>query len=173
MLFITPCFAYELCDPDDYSCYNTSLGKVRDLSASESNDGHSYLYLDKKIIYKAKTDYITRDPTEFFFDEKAKKTNKMIFYYYSRSRCTQGVDDYKCHVYLFVDMTKKEPIVSNEFSPPVEDSHVSWVSWGEKNSIIVFDDDSRFKYENGKVEMIYGGYVEEQKKLEMEKMKNK
>ena len=105
--FSASCFAENDCDKNYYTCHHTSLGDVLTVSASESNDGNSYIYLNDKIIYKAKADYITRDPTEFFFDEKTKKTNKIIFYYYSRSRCTQGVDDYKCHVYLFVDMTKK------------------------------------------------------------------
>ncbi|MBS0969546.1 hypothetical protein JK232_11655 [Nissabacter archeti] len=165
MLFITPCFADELCDPDDYSCYNISLGKVRNLSASESNDGYSYIYLNDKIIYKAKVDLITPDPGAYYLDKKNKKRDKIIFYYYARGNCTQGIDDYKCHANIMIDLTKRKPIVSNIFSPPVDGSHVSWVSWGEKNSIIAFDDDSRFKYENGKVEMTYGGYVEEQEKM--------
>lgn len=49
-------------------------------------------------------------------------------------------------------------MISNEFYPPANyDAPLRWVSWGQKNSVIAFDDGSRFKYENGRVTMIDDG----------------
>ncbi|WP_146000745.1 hypothetical protein, partial [Chimaeribacter coloradensis] len=142
-------FALGECNKESYYCIDTVLGDLRLLSRNDSGDKYSYIYLNKKLIYKDRADYFSPVPLGFDINESEKKVNKIIIGYYSPFGCLKGIDDYKCHANIMIDLTKSKPIVSNIFSPPIEDSHLSWVSWGEKNSIIVFDDDSRFKYENG------------------------
>jgi len=65
---------------------------------------------------------------------------------------------YRYRAYRLFDFSGKEVVISNEFYPPANyDTPLRWVSWGQKNSVIAFDDGSHFKYENGRVTMIDDG----------------
>ncbi|MBS0969548.1 hypothetical protein JK232_11665 [Nissabacter archeti] len=173
IIFPVLSFSKNNCQSDGYSCIKTSAGEIQFISRTDSGDEYSYIYFNGDLIYKDKTDYFIPEPIGFENDNLDTEIIKFVVSYYSFNNCKKGVDDYNCNVNILLDLSSKKPIISNKFSPPSEGSHISWASVGKKNSIIAFDDDSRFKYENGKVEMIYGGYVEEQKKIEMEKKKNK
>ncbi|MFC0138833.1 hypothetical protein ACFFJN_01100 [Erwinia mallotivora] len=115
-------------------------------------------------IFKNDSNQIGEDVNgDGFVLDKKHNINKLIVYYYFNTPQYITTDPeygdlYRYRAYRLFDFSGKEVVISNEFYPPADyDAHLKWVSWGQKNSVITFEDGSRFKYENGHVTMIDNG----------------
>ena len=155
-LLLLPAISVADCEPVPPRCYHTKLGDLEQISRAHSGDDYSYLTLNGAEIYKAKTDYMT-----FFYDDagffKNKKylVTKTIASYTLNEFCTNK--EYyggHCSQSIFLDLSGDKPVISNAFIPDSGNSLIDWVSWGQKNAIIVFEDGSKFKYMNGHVERV-------------------
>ncbi|WP_237729584.1 hypothetical protein [Lelliottia amnigena] len=81
--------------------------------------------------------------------------SKFVVYYDLDEPRQITKDLYLYRAYRIFDFSGKDIVISNEFYPrEVWNINLDWVSWGKKNSVIAFEDDSRFRYENGRVTMI-------------------
>ncbi|MFC3188831.1 hypothetical protein ACFOJF_01545 [Pseudocitrobacter faecalis] len=78
---------------------------------------------------------------------------KTVITFTSLDSCA-GKDYNYCSVSLVLDFSGDKPVISNGFTPDSGNSVIDWVSWGKANSIIMFEDLSRFKYANGHVERV-------------------
>ncbi|RJT17425.1 hypothetical protein [Buttiauxella izardii] len=136
-------------------CINTSLGLLEQKTLSESNDGYSHLSLNGKEIYKAKASYIVvgYDEDGIFKDKKYYLTKATVSYT-SDDPCYPDKPGAHCGMNAILDLTSGRPIISNGFFSEFGESKITWVSWGKANSIIVIDDELRFKYSNGHVERV-------------------
>ena len=154
-LLVFPIICAADCTLKANSCYPTRLGFLEQQPRSESNDDYSHLTLNGVEIYKARTSLIT-----FFYDDVGIFKNnkylvtKTIFTYTSDDPCS--IKDYPgyCSVSVFLDFSGDKPVISNGFISDSGNSFIDWVSWGKANAIIVFEDESKFKYMNGHVERV-------------------
>ena len=138
------------CNSNLSYCYHTKFG-----------DGYSYLTLNGANIYKAKTDYMSfmdddmLDDDMGFFKNNKYFTTKTVITYTLNERCLDRID-YQgfCSISVVLDFSGDKPVISNGFTPDSGNSVIDWVSWGKANAIIVFEDESKFKYMNGRVERV-------------------
>lgn len=155
ILLITPILCIADCEIEANQCYLTKLGFLEQQSKAISDDDYSHLTLNSFEIYKAKTDYMsfTNDDTGIFLDKKFFLT-KTIITYTSNVPCHHKEYYGFCSYSVVLDFSGAKPILSNSFIPDSGNSVIHWISWGKKNAIIAFEDGSKFKYENGRVERL-------------------
>ncbi|WP_330984734.1 MULTISPECIES: hypothetical protein [Enterobacterales] len=144
----------EECSHNSLRCMSTILGPLRQTTKSEAKDGFSHFTLDKKEIYKAKTDYMVINDYDTTLRNEKYLMTKAVISYTSHIPCNQFNPIFYCNISIIIDLTNSKPIVSNTFTSETGDSHIDWVSWGKSNSIIVFKDESKFKYADGHVEKV-------------------
>ncbi|KIS44573.1 hypothetical protein LG58_3537 [Kosakonia radicincitans YD4] len=164
MLVSTVSSAFEQCPDSSTQCDNTALGKLEYIWGQEEKDGQSRILLNGKEIFKSDSYQIGEDVVgEGRVLDKRNNISKLIVYYKLNTQQYITTDPkygdlYRHIAYRLFDFSGKEVVISNEFYPPANyDAPLRWVSWGQKNSVIAFDDGSRFKYENGHVTMIDDG----------------
>jgi hypothetical protein len=90
-----------------------------------------------------------------FFKNNKYFTTKTVITYTLNERCLDKLE-YKgfCSISVVLDFSGDKPVISNSFIPDSGNSVIDWVSWEKANAIIVFEDESKFKYMNGLVERI-------------------
>jgi len=154
-LLVLPAISMADCSPTTTRCYHTKLGELKKITRAHSGDDYSYLTLNGVEIYKAKTDYMTfvYDDAGFFKNKKYLIT-KTIAEFTSNVPCTYKEYYGYCSESVVLDFSGDKPVISNAFIPDSGNSLIDWVSWGQKNAIIVFEDGSKFKYMNGHVERV-------------------
>lgn len=157
-------YAYEKCPADSTTCSDTTLGKLEYIWGKSETDNQSRILLNGRGIFKNNSSQIDEDVVgNGRVLDKKNNISKLIIYYvlntpqYITTDPKYG-DLYRYRAYRLFDFSGKDVVISNEFYPPANyDAPLRWVSWGQKNSVIAFDDGSRFKYENGHVTMIDDG----------------
>lgn len=153
LTFPTICIAD--CTRESSSCYPTRLGFLEQQSRAESSDDYSHLTLNGVEIYKTKTSYMVfTSDDDGFFKNKKYFTTKTIFSFIPDEPCRHKEYYGYCHVSVVLDFSGDKPVFSNEFISDSGNSVIDWVSWGKANAIIVFEDESKFKYMNGHVERV-------------------
>lgn len=165
LLIIFPFLFYPIigiadCTSNSLRCMNTTLGLLKQKIRSESDDGYSHLTLNGKEIYKAKDDYIVIDTenADYIVKEKKYLISKATISYISDDPCYPDKPGSRCAMNVILDLTSGKPLISNWFSSGhAGGSQITWVSWGKANSIIVIDNELRFKYSNGHVEQVTQG----------------
>ncbi|QWA11035.1 hypothetical protein GTU79_28550 [Sodalis ligni] len=60
---------------------------------------------------------------------------------------------------FLVDLSKEKPIISNEFSPPLQYAKMMHVDWKRDSVIMRFEDHSKFIYKNGEIKMLDDGHL--------------
>ncbi|HBC2003419.1 TPA: hypothetical protein M5M69_005036 [Citrobacter freundii] len=95
------------------------------------------------------------DDDMVFFKNNKYFTTKTIITYTLNERCLDRIE-YQgfCSISVVLDFSGDKPVISNGFIPDSGNSVIDWVSWGKANAIIVFEDESKFKYMNGRVERV-------------------
>lgn len=154
-------YAFEKCPEDSIKCFSTTLGKLEYIWGQGVKDKQSRILLNGIEIFKNDSFQIGEDVVgDGRVLDKQNKISKLIVYYnlntpqYIKTDPEYG-DLYRYRAYRLFDFSGKEVVISNEFYPPADyDAQLRWVSWGQKNSVITFDDGSRFKYEKGHVSMM-------------------
>ncbi len=157
-------YAFEKCPADSTKCSTTTLGKLEYIWGKGVKDKQSRILLNGNEIFKNDSNQIGEDVVgEGRVLDKNNNISKLIIFYdfntpqYITTDPKYG-DLYRYRAYRLFDFSGKEVVISNEFYPPSNyDAPLRWVSWGQKNTVISFDDGSRFKYENGHVTMIDDG----------------
>jgi len=155
-------YAFEQCPDSSTQCDNTALGKLDYIWGQEEKDGQSRILLNGKEIFKNDSNQIGEDLEGWTLNSENLISKVIVFYdfntpQYITTNPKYG-DMYRYRAYRLFDFSRKEVVISNEFYPPSDyGARLRWVSWGQKNSVIAFDDGSRFKYENGHVTMINDG----------------
>ncbi len=143
------------CNKEDHYCRLTNLGVLKSTTKAMSSDGYSHLTLNNVGIYKSSAGYIS-----LIYDDMGFMKNKK---YYITKTIIETIPKIPCHhkefkgfciVSVVLDFSGDKLIISNEFISDTGQDNVDWVSWGKANSIIVFTDGSKFKYENGRVERV-------------------
>jgi len=164
--FLLPTFLFLLtpfamaendhCNVDTSNCSKTPLGELILRPSYHLKSEYSHIILNDVSIYKAKTSYMT-----FYWDDELIKKNgkylvtKAMISYSKDGACITDNDEiFNCEANILIDLTGDNPIISNEFYSETGDSYPSWISWGKLNSVIVFEDDSKFKYSKGHVERV-------------------
>ena len=149
-------YAFEKCTQRT-NCDNTTLGKLEYIDGNKEKDKQSRILLNGREIFKNYSDQIGADLEGWDLDKENFRNKIIVFYDLNEPReITKNIYQYRA--YRMFDFSGKEVVISNEFYPPANyDAPLRWVSWGQKNSVISFDDGSRFKYENGHVTMIDDG----------------
>ena len=161
MLVSTMSYAFEKCAQSQH-CDNTTLGKLEYISGKSQSDRQSRISLNGKEIFKNDSNKIDPDLEGWLLNSKSLVTKVIVFYDFNTPQFItthpKYGDLYRYRAYRLFDFSGKEVVISNEFYPPADyDAPLKWVSWGQKNSVIAFDDGSRFKYEKGHVTMIDDG----------------
>ena len=152
---IFPATSIASCNLAADSSYPTRLGCLEQQSETESNDGYAHLTLNGVEIYKAKTDLMTFIYDDYgVFNNKKYLVTKTIFTFTSFEPCIDRKYAGFCSVSVVLDFSGDKPVISNGFTPDSGNSVIDWVSWGKANAIIVFQDESKFKYEKGRVERV-------------------
>lgn len=151
--------AFEKCTQRQ-NCDNTRLGKLELISSSEL-DEYAYILLNGVEIYQVKAssivNVVTATADGWISDKKNLRIKMLITYSYTAPKKIND-NRYQYNAYVLLDFSGEKVVVSNEFYPPADyDAPLKWVSWGKKNSVIAFNDGSRFRYENGQVVMIDDG----------------
>jgi len=156
VIFLTlPAVCLAHCTREANSCYPTRLGFLEQQSRATSSDGYSHLYLNGEEIYKSKTDLMTFTYEDSgIFKNKEYLTTKTIFSFIPDEPCRHKEYYGYCSVSVVLDFSGDKPVISNGFTPDSGNSVIDWVSWGKANAIIVFQDESKFKYEKGRVERV-------------------
>lgn len=147
--------ANSSCKSEVDVCYYTKFGNLEQQDLTISNEEYSHITLNGVEIYKTKTDYISflYEDLGFMKNDKYYVT-KTVISSIPKTLCQHNDFRGHCTVSVVLDFSEGKPIISNEFIPDSGQSNIDWVSWGKANSIIVFTDGSKFKYENGRVERI-------------------
>jgi len=159
-LLIFPAISMADCSSDSSFCHHTKLGILDQITRVTSGDDYSYLTLNGVNIFKAKTDYISfmdddmLDDDMGFFKNKKYFLTKTIATFTSNEPCSDREYSGFCSVSVVLDFSGDKPVISNGFTPDSGNSVIDWVSWGKANAIIVFQDESKFKYEKGRVERV-------------------
>ncbi|AFJ48666.1 hypothetical protein [Shimwellia blattae] len=158
-------YAFEKCPANSTKCFTTTPDKIKYIWGKEEKDKQSRVLLNGVEIFKNDSSQIGWDQDGWFYsdDKKTGGMSKFVVYYdfntpqYITTDPKYG-DLYRYRAYRIFDFSDDNVVVSNEFYPPADyDAPIKWVSWGQKNAVIAFDDGSRFKYENGHVSMIDNG----------------
>ena len=154
-LLILPSMCIADCNLTANVCYPTRPGFLEQQSRAESRDSYSHLTLNGVEIYKSKTNLMTfiYEDAGIFKDEKY-LTTKTIFSFIPDEPCRHKEYYGYCSVSVVLDFSGDKPVISNGFTPDSGNSVIDWVSWGKANAIIVFQDESKFKYEKGRVERV-------------------
>ena len=154
-------YAFEKCPADSTTCSTTTLGKLEYIWGQGEKDNQSRILLNGTEIFKSDSYQIGEDVNgDGVVLDKNNNISKLIVYYKLNTQQYVTTDPkygdlYRHRAYRLFDFSGQEVVISNEFYPPADyDARLKWVSWGQKNSVITFDDGSRFKYENGHVTMI-------------------
>lgn len=155
-------YSFEKCPSDSTKCSTTTLGKLEYISGRNQKDKQSRVLLNGKEIFKSDSNQIGEDLEGWTLNSENLISKVIVFYDFNTPQYIttdpRYGDLYRYRAYRFFDFSGKEVVISNEFYPPANyDAPLRWVSWGQKNSVIAFDDGSRFKYENGHVTMIDDG----------------
>ncbi|NTX69233.1 hypothetical protein FCH31_07245 [Lelliottia amnigena] len=161
-------YAFEKCPKDSTKCSTTTLGKLEFIWGKKAIDKQSHILLNGKEVFKNDSEQIGEDVNGDgrVLDQKNNISKLIVFYdfntpHYITTDPKYG-DMYRYRAYRLFDFSGKDVVISNEFySPANYDASIDWVSWGQKNSVIAFDDGSRFRYENGRVTMIDDGSKEQ------------
>ncbi|WP_227121948.1 hypothetical protein [Kosakonia oryzae] len=149
--------ATDECSSTATKCDNTTLGRLEYMWGRNSSDNKSHVLLNGNDIFNNNSSQIGEDVEGWVLD-KNNKTNKVVVYYRFNEPKQIAENLYRYRAYRLFDFSGEKVIISNEFYPPADyEAPLRWVSWGQKNSVIAFDDGSRFKYENGHVTMIDDG----------------
>ncbi len=161
ILVSTTSYAFDKCTQRQ-SCDNTTLGKLEYVSGRSQSDKQSRILLNGKEIFSSDSGKIGSDIEGWTLDKENHRSKIIVFYDFNTPQYIitdpKYGDMYRYTAYRLFDFSGKEVVISNEFySPANYDASIDWVSWGAKNSVIAFDDGSRFKYENGHVTMIDDG----------------
>lgn len=155
LFLIIPAIGLADCPREDNSrCVNTILGPLIRIPRSHSGDGYSHLTINNQDIYKAKTSYFVMAEYDIIQKDKKYFVNKGVISYTSDDPCFPEKPASRCGINVVLDLTSGKPVISNTFFSENGESQITWVSWGKANSIIVIDDELRFKYANGHVERI-------------------
>lgn len=154
MSFLYPMTSLAECNPIATLCKNTTLGLLNQVEMVNSGDESSHLLLNGKEIYKAKTSYMVVSNDEGIFKNKKYLITKATISYVSENPCFPEKPASRCGINVVLDLTSRKPVISNNFFSENGESQITWVSWGKANSIIVIDDELRFKYANGHIERI-------------------
>ncbi|MEW7311508.1 hypothetical protein AB1E22_02030 [Buttiauxella gaviniae] len=158
LLFLAlPAISFSDCRLANSDCEITTLGIIELTSKVNSGDGYSHITLNGKDIYKAKTSYMVLNTSNADYSLKEKKylITKAIISYVSDAPCNPDKSTSYCSMNVILDLTSGKPVFSNEFfSESGGGSQITWVSWGKANSIIVIDNELRFKYSNGHIERV-------------------
>ncbi|WP_446029507.1 hypothetical protein [Lelliottia amnigena] len=161
MLMSASSYAIEKCPADSTNCSITALGKLEYVWGMNQTDKKSRVLLNGTEIFKNDSEQIDEDVVgDGRVLDKENNLSKIIVYYVLNTPQYIKTDPkyggvYRDRAYRLFDFSGQEVVVSNEFYPPADyDAPLKWVSWGQKNSVITFDDGSRFRYENGHVTMI-------------------
>ncbi|HEE9790073.1 TPA: hypothetical protein R8F93_004159 [Enterobacter soli] len=155
LFFLYPCIVLADCNLEANMCFQTKMGMLIQKTRVVAGDNYSHLILNDSEIFKARTDYIT-----FEFNDSGVFMNgkhyiiKTVFSFISNDPCSFNGYYGFCSKSVVLDFSGTEPKTSNSFTPDSGNSVIDWISWGKKNAIIVFEDGSRFKYENGRVERL-------------------
>ncbi|MEW7311509.1 hypothetical protein AB1E22_02035 [Buttiauxella gaviniae] len=160
LFLVNPTMSFADCHPATSDCINTTLGPLEQRTRYHSDDGYSHLTLNGKEIYKAKDDYIVIDTenADYIVKEKKYLISKATISYVSDDPCYPDKPGSRCAMNVILDLTSGKPLISNWFSSGhAGGSQITWVSWGKANSIIVIDNELRFKYSNGHVERVNQG----------------
>ncbi|WP_409311562.1 hypothetical protein [Pectobacterium sp. B1J-3] len=165
-LLIGHAYADGGCVEHSRVCKQTKLGVLSVIDSSSG--GSAKIYLNETLIYEAITSYFSFSGDQIFVYDKNKKPmlNKTIMGYSSPTPCVDGIVKLNCNMYIVLDFSQDKLIISNAFYPADTQSNLTWTSWGKKNAVFGFDDDSQFRYENGKVTMIDGGYTAKERNKE-------
>ncbi|WBM71964.1 hypothetical protein OH773_06905 [Buttiauxella sp. WJP83] len=144
------------CNSKYQTCEKTTLGLIELKDREDSGDDYSHILLNGREIYKAKADYMVIDTggSDGVFKNKKYLITKATISYVSDDACYSNKIVGHCSMNVVLDLTSGKPVISNEFYADYGPSHITWVSWGKANSIIVIDDYLRFKYANGHVEQV-------------------
>jgi len=145
------------CGSNSSFCYYTKLGVLDQITRHASNSDYSYLTLNGVKIYNAKTDYMSFDSQSGYFKNKKHIITKAVITFTLNEPCTYREYYGHCSVSVVLDFSGDKPVISNGFTPDSGNSVIDWVSWGKANAIIVFQDESKFKYEKGHVEHVLSG----------------
>ena len=157
LFLVIPIMSFADCRSATSDCDSTTLGIIELVSRVNSGDGYSHMTLNGKDIYKAKTSYMVLDTSNANYISQGKKRliTKATISYVSDDPCYADKPISHCDMNVILDLTSGNPVLSNEFfSDSGGGSRITWVSWGKANSIIVIDDELRFKYSNGHVERV-------------------
>ena len=162
MLFCAVSYAFEKCPDSSTQCDNTALGKLEYIWGKGMDDKQSRILLNGMEIFKNDSNQIGGDIEGWTLNSKNLVSKVVVFYDFNTPQFItthpKYGDLYRHRAYRLFDFSGKEVVISNEFYPPADyDAPLKWVSWGQKNSVIAFDDGSRFKYEKGHVTMIDDG----------------
>lgn len=161
LLFLAlPAISFSDCRLANSDCEITTLGIIELTSKVNSGDGYSHITLNGKDIYKAKTSYMVLNTSNADYSLKEKKylISKATISYVSDDPCYPDKPGSRCAINVILDLTSGKPLISNWFSSGhAGGSQITWVSWGKANSIIVIDNELRFKYSNGNVERVNQG----------------
>ncbi|WP_267436476.1 hypothetical protein [Erwinia psidii] len=161
LLISTSSYSFEKCIQRT-NCDNTTLGRLEYVDGGKEKDKQSRIFLNGNEIFKNDSYRIGADIEGWTLDKKNYRSKIIVFYdfntpQYIKTDPTYG-DLYRYRAYRLFNFSGKEVVISNEFYPPADyKAPLRWVSWGQKNSVIAFDDGSRFRYENGHVTMIDDG----------------
>ena len=150
--------AIEKCSSNIIECTNTSLGKLEYDWGGNAADHKSSVLLNGEVIFSNNSLQIGEDVIgDGRVLDGNNKVSKVIVYY--RIDDLHLIDNtFRYKAYRIFDFSGKKVTISNEFYPPANyDAPIKWVSWGQKNSVIAFEDGSRFRYEKGQVTMIKAG----------------
>ncbi len=161
-------YAFEKCPDSSTKCDNTALGKLEYIWGQGVGDKQSRILLNGSEIFKSDSNQIGEDLDGWTLNSKHLTIKVVVFYDFNTPKYIKTDpkygDLYRYRAYRLFDFSGKEVVISNEFYPPADyDAPLKWVSWGQKNSVITFDDGSRFKYENGHVIMIDDGTKDKQR----------
>ena len=157
MLLPNISFSYEQCPSVTTTCENTTLGKMDYIWGVNTDDNKAYILLNGKKIFEVDGNTIGGDIEGWLPDENYKKIKIIVYYNFNDPKKISEYF-YRDRAYRMFDFSGDSVVISNEFYPPADyDAPIKWVSWGQKNSVIAFEDGSRFRYEKGQVTMIKAG----------------
>ena len=100
---------------------------------------------------------------------KSKLIEKLLISYNSRDCISENIK-FRCQKFRVIDLFRKK-ILSNSFYPPVLNSMLINITWGEEKSKMLFEDKSEFIYEDGSVTMSNGDVMAKQEAINKLKKK--
>ncbi|MFI3308843.1 hypothetical protein [Ewingella allii] len=127
------------------------------------------IYLNNELITTIKSSDVNEAFSYYDLPHKKGKSKlieKLIISYDSTDCISENVK-FRCHKFRVIDLFRKN-ILSNSFYPPVLNSLLINITWGEEKSKMMFEDKSEFTYEDGNVTMSNSGVIAEQEVVDKE-----